>query len=160
VVLEGTRWKKAEQQNCIIFYIAEDLWVQVYSTSVPELREGKSNTRMNSLESKEIKLCRRMNLHSSHSQFSLLIRKVGLFTIICTILLNFTVNTLFTSCMEEIGLKAWKKSPLGRTNRRCENNIRLDLREVRWEMMNWMQLAQDRKQRRVLVNTVMNLRVP
>jgi hypothetical protein len=34
------------------------------------------------------------------------------------------------------------------------------LREVEWDGRDWIDLAQDRDQWRVLVNTVMNLRVP
>jgi hypothetical protein len=34
------------------------------------------------------------------------------------------------------------------------------LREIGWDGMDWIDLAQDRDQWRVLVNTVMNLRVP
>jgi hypothetical protein len=39
-------------------------------------------------------------------------------------------------------------------------NIKVDLREIGWDDMNWIDLAQDRDQWRALVNTVMNLRVP
>jgi hypothetical protein len=39
-------------------------------------------------------------------------------------------------------------------------NIKMDLREIRWDGINWIDLAQDRDQWRALVNTVMNLRVP
>jgi hypothetical protein len=35
----------------------------------------------------------------------------------------------------------------------------MDLREIRWEDMDWMHLAQDRDDRWAVVNTVMNLRV-
>jgi hypothetical protein len=52
------------------------------------------------------------------------------------------------------------KRPLGRPRRRWEDNIRMDLREIGIERANWIQLAQDRVQWRVFVNTVMNLRVP
>jgi hypothetical protein len=34
------------------------------------------------------------------------------------------------------------------------------LREIGWDGMDWIELAQDRDQKRALVNTVMNLRVP
>jgi hypothetical protein len=37
--------------------------------------------------------------------------------------------------------------------------IRMDLRETGWGSVEWIQLAQDRDRWRVLVNTVMNLRV-
>jgi hypothetical protein len=52
------------------------------------------------------------------------------------------------------------KRPLGRTRRRWEDNIRMDLREIGWGGVDWIDLAQDRDQWRALVNTVMNLRVP
>jgi hypothetical protein len=40
------------------------------------------------------------------------------------------------------------------------NNIKIDLREIGWDGMDWIDLAQDRDQRRALVNTVMNLLAP
>jgi hypothetical protein len=43
--------------------------------------------------------------------------------------------------------------------RRTEN-IKIDLREIIWDDMDWVDLAQDRDQLRTLVNTFMNLRVP
>jgi hypothetical protein len=52
------------------------------------------------------------------------------------------------------------KRPLGRPRRRWEDNIRMDLRDIGWGGMDWIDLAQDRDQWRALVNTVMNLRVP
>jgi hypothetical protein len=53
-----------------------------------------------------------------------------------------------------------RKRPIGRPRRRWEDNIRMDLREIGWGDMNWIDLAQDRDQWKALVNTVMNLRVP
>jgi hypothetical protein len=52
------------------------------------------------------------------------------------------------------------KRPLGRPRRKWEDNIKMDLREIGWGGVNWIDLAQDRDQWRALVNTVMNLRVP
>jgi transposase len=52
------------------------------------------------------------------------------------------------------------KRPLGRPRRRWEDNIKLVLREMGIEGVNWIQLAQDRVQWRAFVNTVMNFRVP
>jgi hypothetical protein len=40
------------------------------------------------------------------------------------------------------------------------DNIKLDLREIGWDGMDWIDLAQDSYQWRALVNTVMNIRVP
>jgi hypothetical protein len=52
------------------------------------------------------------------------------------------------------------KRPLGRPRHRLVYNIKLDLREIRWDSMDLFDLAQDRDQWRVLVNTVLNLQVP
>jgi hypothetical protein len=38
--------------------------------------------------------------------------------------------------------------------------IKIDLSEIGWGGMQWIQLAQQRDQWRALVNTVMNFRVP
>jgi hypothetical protein len=40
------------------------------------------------------------------------------------------------------------------------DNIKMDLREIGWGGMGWIDLVQDRDQWRALLNTVMNLRVP
>jgi hypothetical protein len=52
------------------------------------------------------------------------------------------------------------KRPLGRPRRRWEDNIEMDLREIGWGGMDWIDLARYRDQWRALVNTVMNLCVP
>jgi hypothetical protein len=52
------------------------------------------------------------------------------------------------------------KVPLGRPKSRWEDNIKMDLHEVGCGVMDWMELAEDRDRWRVLVNTVINLRVP
>jgi hypothetical protein len=51
------------------------------------------------------------------------------------------------------------KRPLGRPRRRWVDNIKIDHREIGWDGMDWIVLAQDRDQWRALVNTVMNLQV-
>ena len=43
---------------------------------------------------------------------------------------------------------------------RWEDNIKMDLQEVRGGCGDWMELAQDRDRWRALVGTVRNLRVP
>jgi hypothetical protein len=40
------------------------------------------------------------------------------------------------------------------------NNIKMNVREIGWDGMDWIDLAQDRDQWRALVNMVMNFRVP
>jgi hypothetical protein len=40
------------------------------------------------------------------------------------------------------------------------DNIKMDLRDVGWDGIDWTDLTKDRDQWRALVNTVMNLRVP
>jgi hypothetical protein len=52
------------------------------------------------------------------------------------------------------------KSLLGRLRRKWVYNIRMDLLEVGWGDMDWFRLAPDRDMCRVLVNSVLNLRVP
>jgi hypothetical protein len=51
------------------------------------------------------------------------------------------------------------KRPLGSSRHRWEDGIRMDLREIGWGGVEWIQLAQDRDRRWALVNTVMNMRV-
>jgi hypothetical protein len=52
------------------------------------------------------------------------------------------------------------KRPLGRPRHKLVNNIKMDLREIEWDGMDWIDLAQERDQWRALVNTVINLWVP
>ena len=56
--------------------------------------------------------------------------------------------------------KLEQKRPLGRPRRRCEDNIKMDLREVGSDPGEWIDLAEDRDQWRAYVRAVMNLRVP
>jgi hypothetical protein len=59
-----------------------------------------------------------------------------------------------------LGGKPEGRRPLRRPRRRWVDNIKMDHREIRWDGVDWIDLAQDRDQRRALVNIVMNLRVP
>jgi hypothetical protein len=52
------------------------------------------------------------------------------------------------------------KNPMGRPRRRWENSIKVDLREVGCEGMDWIELAQDRDSWRAIVHVVVNLRGP
>jgi hypothetical protein len=52
------------------------------------------------------------------------------------------------------------KRPLGRSRRRWENNIWIELQEVGCGCVDWIGLAEDRDRWRALVSAVRNLRVP
>jgi hypothetical protein len=52
------------------------------------------------------------------------------------------------------------RRPLGRPRCRWEDNIKMDLQEVGWDGVAWIDMAQDRDRWQALVNVVMNLRVP
>jgi hypothetical protein len=53
-----------------------------------------------------------------------------------------------------------RRRPLGRPRRKWEDNIEMDLWEIGFGDVDWIDLAQDRDRWRALVNTVTNLRVP
>jgi hypothetical protein len=52
------------------------------------------------------------------------------------------------------------KRPQGRPRRRWVDNIKMDLRKIEWDGMDWIDLAQDRDQWRALMNMIINPRVP
>jgi hypothetical protein len=52
------------------------------------------------------------------------------------------------------------KRPLGRLRYRWVDNIEIDLREIGWDGMDWINLAQDGDQWSALMNKVMKLWVP
>jgi hypothetical protein len=62
------------------------------------------------------------------------------------------ISYMFTRLLEG-------KRSLERPRRIWENGLRMDLREIGWGSVKWIQLAQDWGRWRALVNTVMNLRV-
>jgi len=75
------------------------------------------------------------------------------------------VNGVAYVGMGEMFTKLWlenlKKRPLGRPRRGWEENMRMDRREIGWEGVNWIHLAQDERDHwRALVNTVTKLWVP
>jgi hypothetical protein len=61
--------------------------------------------------------------------------------------------------MQDFGGETRGKATTWETQARWEDNIKMDLQEVEWDM-DWIELAQDRDIWRALVNAVMNLRVP
>jgi hypothetical protein len=54
--------------------------------------------------------------------------------------------------------KSGGKSSLERPRRRWEDGIKMDLREIRWGDVEWIDVAQDRDRWRAVVNAVMKLR--
>jgi len=56
--------------------------------------------------------------------------------------------------------KPQRKRPFGRPRLRLEDNIKMNLQEVRCGVMDWIELAHDGERCRALVNAVMNLQVP
>jgi hypothetical protein len=52
------------------------------------------------------------------------------------------------------------KRPLGRPRHRWEDNIKMDLRELGIDGVNWVWIVEDRVQWRAFVNTAVNLQVP
>jgi hypothetical protein len=56
--------------------------------------------------------------------------------------------------------KAEGKGSLGNYCHTWKDNIRMDLKETGWEVVDWMLLDQDKDQWLAVVNTIMNVRVP
>jgi hypothetical protein len=59
-------------------------------------------------------------------------------------LVNYETDAIRNAYKILVGEPRWKR-PLGRPRRRWEGNIRMDLREVGWEV-DWINLPQDRDQ--------------
>ena len=53
--------------------------------------------------------------------------------------------------VQGFGGETWEKRPLVRTKHWWEDNIQMDLQEVACEVMDWIELAQDRDRWRALV---------
>jgi hypothetical protein len=58
-----------------------------------------------------------------------------------------------------ISVETWGKESPSRPRRRWEDKIKMDLKEIEWEGVDWINRAQDRDKWRAVVNTVMNTRV-
>jgi hypothetical protein len=68
------------------------------------------------------------------------------------------MGEIINACSILVGKPEGKRPP-GRPRHRWQNNFRMDLREMGWEIVDWIHLAEERDQWRVLVKTVMNLRI-
>jgi hypothetical protein len=55
-----------------------------------------------------------------------------------------STNGQNTQCIEDIGGRNKRKEPLGRPRHRWIDNIKIDLKEIGFEDMDWIDLAQDR----------------
>jgi hypothetical protein len=59
-----------------------------------------------------------------------------------------------------LGWRPDGKRPYGRRMRRWEGNIKMELQEMGWGVVDWINLAQDRDRWRTVINVLMYLRVP
>jgi hypothetical protein len=66
----------------------------------------------------------------------------------------------FSFCPNQTSVSHKRKRPLGRHRGRCEDNIKMDLREIERDDMDWIHLLQDEDQFRAFVNMVLKFRVP
>ena len=57
------------------------------------------------------------------------------------------------------GVRSAGKRALGRTSHRCQDNVRMDLKEMGINTRNWVDSAQDRDYWRALGNEALNLRI-
>jgi hypothetical protein len=53
-----------------------------------------------------------------------------------------------------------KKRTTRKTRRRWVDNNEIDLREIEWDGIDWIDLGEDKDHWRALLNTAMNIRVP
>jgi hypothetical protein len=61
----------------------------------------------------------------------------------------------YEKCIQNFGRRKLR----GRKRCKCEDNIRMYLRKIRWENVNWINLAQERDQWQSIVNTEIRFRV-
>jgi hypothetical protein len=86
----------------------------------------------------------------------------GLFKIISLqyMKMNFLIVKKYTSSSKTYSYKLFLLNNMYLIRRRWVDNIKMDLREIRWDGVDLIDMAQDRDQWRALVNTVLNFRVP
>jgi hypothetical protein len=56
--------------------------------------------------------------------------------------------------------KPEEKRHMGRRRRRWVDDLKMDRREIGWDDVDWIDMAQDRYQWRALLNTALNVQVP
>jgi hypothetical protein len=64
-------------------------------------------------------------------------------------------RTCSTNAYRVLVAKPEGKTPLRRPKCRCVDNIKMDLREIGWDGVDWIDMAQDRDQWRALVKTIL-----
>jgi hypothetical protein len=62
-------------------------------------------------------------------------------------------------CIEILVIKSGGKRTLRRPRHKWEDNIKMDLREIEWEGVDWIHMAHYRIQWKAFMNTIMNLQV-
>jgi hypothetical protein len=72
---------------------------------------------------------------------------------------EYSKNRRKEECRQGSVRKPERKRPLGTLIRRWEDTIKMDLREIHCDGMDWIHLAQERNQWSVPVNTAMNIQV-
>jgi hypothetical protein len=72
---------------------------------------------------------------------------------------TYSINGEKTNVYRILGGKPERKRPLGRPRLKWVDNIKMDLREIRWDGMDWIELGQDKDRWKALANTLMNLQV-
>jgi hypothetical protein len=71
----------------------------------------------------------------------------------------YSTNVNGNECRQILVEKPGRRRPVGRPRRRCERNLKMDLREIGWGVMDWIYLTLDKEQWLAVVNAVMKLRI-
>ena len=61
--------------------------------------------------------------------------------------------------IQDLGGVTWRKETIWKTKRRWDYNIEMDIKEVEFGAIDWIEVAQDRDMWRAFVNAVMKLLV-
>jgi hypothetical protein len=69
-------------------------------------------------------------------------------------------GSLFNTAWRVLRLRKEAKRLLERPKRRWVDNSKMDLRDIRGDIIDWIDLAQHKDQYRALVNMVMNFWIP
>jgi hypothetical protein len=69
------------------------------------------------------------------------------------------MREMIHACKMPLGKPEWK-TPLAKPRCRCQDNIKMDLKEIGCEIVYMIHLVLDKDLQWALVNTVTNLRVP